>query len=206
MLVRLAGCNLSCSWCDSKYTWDWNQHDRAAETISVATSEIIRRVKDTGVRNIVITGGEPMLQQSGLLDVITPLSAEGFTFEVETNGTISPVDAMCRLVNQWNVSPKLSNSGIDVQRRLVPTSLRAFSRVPNTFLKFVIENPEDFDEVEALTRDLGVAAERVVIMPEGRDADAVLARSQWLSPECIRRNYRLSMRLHILLWGDIRGT
>lgn len=206
VFVRLAVCNLSCSWCDSSYTWDWTKYDRAAETIRMTASEVIGRLKMVEVRNAVVTGGEPMLQQAGLVDVIAPLRAEGFRFEIETNGTISPQDSIARIVDQWNISPKLSNSGVEIRRRRIPEVLRAFAKLPNAFFKFVIENAEDLEEVESMREALGLDAQQVVLMPEGRDANIILSRSRWLADECTLRNFRFSTRLHILLWGDVRGT
>src|SRR6185295_15813278 len=91
VFVRLALCNLQCRWCDTKYTWDWTRYDRAAETMQVGPEDVVGRVlAATGatVRNVVITGGEPLLQQRELADVARRLHDAGLRIEVETGGTI----------------------------------------------------------------------------------------------------------------------
>ena len=114
IFVRLSLCNLACSFCDTKYTWDWDRYDRDIETIELAAEDVARDVlarARRGPKNVVITGGEPLLQQRDLVDVVQRLHGEGLGIEVETNGTITPADALAACVDQWNVSPKLASSG-----------------------------------------------------------------------------------------------
>src|SRR5262245_3474404 len=107
VFVRLAECNLRCSWCDTKYTWDWNTYDRMRETIALAIDEIAARVLEIagpGIRNAIFTGGEPLLQQDELAVLATRLRQDGFRIEVETNATIMPSEALAACVDQWNAS------------------------------------------------------------------------------------------------------
>src|SRR3954451_2079120 len=90
VFVRLAECNLRCTWCDTKYTWDWATHDRARETLEVDADDIARRVLAVAPelgRRAVFTGGEPLLQMAELVPILARLRSEGFAIEVETNGT-----------------------------------------------------------------------------------------------------------------------
>src|ERR1700730_9505258 len=62
VFVRLADCNLRCDWCDTKYTWDWQRHDRRTETVELSVDDIAERALNAagdGVRTAVFTGGEP---------------------------------------------------------------------------------------------------------------------------------------------------
>ena len=206
VFLRLATCNLSCSWCDTKYTWDWQHYEYGREGIELSHEQVERRISSYPCSHLVITGGEPLLQQQGLLPLVQSLDGRGFSFEVETNGTVAPDPEMELLIDQWNVSPKLSNSGIELRRREVPEALRSFARLQNAYFKFVVVAPVDVEEVRALAQGYGIGKDRVVLMPEGRDADALLERGKWLSQMCVEEGFRFTPRLHILLWGDKRGT
>jgi 7-carboxy-7-deazaguanine synthase len=203
--VRLSLCSLHCVWCDTKYTWDWSHFDPRREIVRLEVPDVARRVMAGGTRNVVITGGEPLLQQPDVAALATTLKAAGRRLEIETSGTVLPAAALASSVDQWNVSPKLASSGNDVQRREVPAALQWFAAQPNAYLKFVVTAPDDVAEVQALVQRYGVPAERVLLMPEGTTAAALAERSSWLVTHCQNLGYRFSTRLHVLLWGDERG-
>jgi organic radical activating enzyme len=205
VFVRLAECNLRCEFCDTKYTWDWQRHDRTKETVELPVSEIATRALTTGVKNAVFTGGEPLLQQEELVLLAERLRAEGVRIEIETNGTVAPTEAMAGVVDQWNVSPKLASSGNAERARHRPAVLQWFSARPNASFKFVVISENDVVEVAALVSALGVPHERVILMPEGVDAKTLTDRSRWLADRCRTDGYRLGTRLHVFLWGSERG-
>jgi 7-carboxy-7-deazaguanine synthase len=205
VFLRLALCNLHCSWCDTKYTWDWRSYDFGEQVTSMEGDEVKRVLLGQGARNLVVTGGEPLLQQTGLAFLLDDLRGSGFRFEVETNGTIRPEPAVAELIDQWNVSPKLSNSGDPDRLRLREVSLRWFASYPHAVFKFVIDEPGDVDELRALAERYGIDSSRIWLMPQGTTADEIRQRSAWLVPLAIEAGFRYSPRLHILLWGDVRG-
>ena len=205
VFLRLATCNLACSWCDTKYTWDWENYDPREQIVSLDASDVRRRLESLPCRHLVVTGGEPMLQQSELAPLARSLSEEGWTIEVETNGTIAPSDVMAAAVSQWNVSPKTANSGNGVDRREVADALRAFANLPGSYFKFVVAEPDDVDEVAALVERHRLPRDRVLLMPEGTTPDVIHGRGDWVAEQCVRRGYRFTTRLHIALWGDERG-
>ena len=208
VFIRTAECNLKCTWCDTRYTWDWATHDRGAHTTELAPGDIAARaaaIAGPAVRNAVVTGGEPLLQQDELTSLLGSLRAAGFTIEIETNGTVQPAAAVAALVGQWNVSPKLASSGNPLRARHRPAALEWFAGRPAATFKFVVVGPEDLSEVTEVVTALGVPPRRVVLMPEGVDTTALLERSRWLADECRARGYRLGTRLHVLLWGSERG-
>ena len=210
VFLRLATCNLACTWCDTKYTWDWARHDYSLEVMSMDCREVEERIlslcqNENRCRNLVITGGEPLLQQEELVSLVASLKTEHFRFEVETNGTIAPSQQLAQDIDQWNVSPKLSSSGNPEDRRTLPPVLETFRQLPNAYFKFVVVAPGDVDEVCGLRDKYSLPAQRIILMPEGQTPEAIRDRSQWLSEACIREGFRFSTRLHILLWGDQRG-
>ena len=203
--LRLATCNLACTWCDTRYTWDWERHDFRREVVAQPTEEIEERILGLGPRHLVITGGEPLLQQTELAPMVASLARQGVYCEVETNGTVAPLLEMAAAVSQWNVSPKTRSSGNVESRRESPAALRAFRELDNATFKFVVVEPEDIDDVSRLVDRYDIAPDRVLLMAEGVTATALLDRGAWVAEECARRGFRFTTRLHILLWGDGRG-
>jgi 7-carboxy-7-deazaguanine synthase len=208
VFVRLAECNLACTWCDTKYTWDWANHDRAAAVLEIATDDVVAAAAAAAgatTRTIIFTGGEPLLQQDALAVAAGALRGRGLRIEIETNGAIEPVPALAAVVDQWNVSPKLATAGGKRSARLRAGPLAWFAAAPNAFYKFVVVEPADVDEVAGLVAQYQLAPARVILMPEGTDAAALHARAGWLAEACLARGFRLGTRLHVLLWGSERG-
>lgn len=205
VFLRLALCNLACSWCDTKYTWDWQHYDYSKEVVSLDTRQVEARILRFACHHLVITGGEPLLQQTELAPLVASLKQHGFYCEVETNGTIIPLPELAGDIDQWNVSPKLGTSGNSLERRELPKALEFFGQLPNAYFKFVIVELSDIEEACSLRDRYGLPGERIILMPEGQTTGVIQSRSQWISEACIREGFRFSTRLHILLWGDQRG-
>lgn len=200
--VRLGRCNLACSWCDTPYTWDWSRFDPAAELHEIRAADVVAQVAAMGVDLVVVTGGEPLLQQRRLPALLAPLRALGCEVEVETAGTVAP-DLAPGLVDRWNVSPKLAHSGMAAHRRYRPDVLRAFVATGRAVFKFVATGEDDLAEAEAMVAECGLAP--VWVMPEGTDPITITARLRILAPGVLARGWNLTPRLHVLLWGDVRG-
>ena len=205
VFLRLATCNLKCHWCDTKYTWDWQVFDYQTEVVELDADDVQRRVRAFNCSHLVITGGEPLLQQEELEPLVANLTGDGFTFEVETNGTIAPTPGMLRHIGQWNVSPKLRSSGNAPESREIPLALETFAQMPTAFFKFVVTGESDIEEVCSLRDRYDLVPDRVLLMPEGRTPEALAKKSSWLPEVCVKHGFRFTTRLHILLWGDERG-
>ena len=207
VFVRFAECNLQCSFCDTKYTWQWDHYDRNKETIELSLSNVVDRIVQiaNGARNVVITGGEPMLHQEAMIEIADALHGRGFRIEVETNGTIEPTAELAQRIDQWNVSPKLETSNNRLTARLRTGPLTWFAAAANANFKFVITAPSDLEEVLQIAKRFEIARERILLMPEGMTAADISERSAWLVSECQKHGMRFSTRLHVLLWGSERG-
>ena len=146
IFIRTALCNLSCSWCDTKYTWDWKNYDYDKEVHEMSIESIKQKLQAYDATNIVITGGEPLMQQDDLYLLLSSLEKK-FFIEVETNGTILPSENLISIIDQWNVSPKTSNSNNIIEKCEIENCYRFFQKQPNTIFKFVVENPNDISEI-----------------------------------------------------------
>lgn len=209
--LRLGGCNLSCTWCDTPYTWDWTgsgdsgvKYDPRKELHRRPVREVAEELLAFGVEMIVISGGEPLGQQNRLVPLVELLTARGLEIEIETNGTHAADPALVAAGVRLNVSPKLAHSGDPVGRRIVPDALKSLAVTEGTTFKFVCRNAGDLDEVAGLVEEFGLGS--VWIMPKGQTGAEVSRHMAELADAVIARGWNLTTRLHTLLWGDTRGV
>ncbi|MBC9718436.1 7-carboxy-7-deazaguanine synthase QueE [Streptomyces sp. TRM66268-LWL] len=213
VFIRLGVCNLDCGtgpgalWaCDTPYSWKWDAPgiDPIEQLTVTSVDELADFVARHKARRVVISGGEPMIQQHALLPLVTHLCEAGYLVEFETNGTIAPTPELVDVAAQFNVSPKLSTSGVRRGKRLQENALKAFCASGKAIFKFVIADPDrDVPEVEEAVAAYDL--DPVWLLPEGTDAATVIAGVKTLSEIAIPRGWSVSSRLHILLWGDERG-
>ncbi|SDT77293.1 Organic radical activating enzyme [Streptomyces sp. TLI_053] len=208
--LRLGGCNLSCHWCDTPYTWDWTGEsdegiafDPRKELNNRDVDGVLGELLALGAPLVVISGGEPLNQQRRLRPLLKGLREAGVTVEFETNGTVVPDDEIITGGIRFNVSPKLSHAGDPASKRIVPAALRKLAQTPDVAFKFVCRNTADLDEVALLEREFGISP--VWIMPEGKNAAHISQHLSSIADEVVRRGWNLSTRLHVLAWGDKRG-
>ncbi|MFD9733512.1 7-carboxy-7-deazaguanine synthase QueE [Umezawaea sp. NPDC059074] len=210
--LRLGGCNLHCRWCDTPYTWDWRgvadggvAYDPKVELTTMDVDDVASAVLAMDADLTVITGGEPLNQQRGMVPLVEKLVGAGNRVEIETNGTVVPVEALLgHEVVRFNVSPKLAHASDPLARRIRPEALRALNDNPGTAFKFVCRDSADLDEVAGLVDRFALRS--VWIMPEGTSARQIGERLADLADEVVRRGWNLSTRLHVLAWGDARGV
>lgn len=211
VFLRLAGCNLACSWCDTPYSWDWKRYDRTEQVHRMSPGQVVdqidtlrRKTSDPFGTCVVITGGEPLLQQDRLGPVIEPLSGATW-FDVETAGTIVPNDTLFYYIRRFVVSPKLDHSGNPLPKRRVPAALDALRETGRAFWKFVVQDPSDFGELDDIVKVHRIDPGRVYVMPEGRTVEQIAKHTAAVAQATIDRGYNLTTRLQVLAWGDERG-
>lgn len=210
LFVRLANCNLSCVWCDTRHSWDWEAFNRAEEVENVTQEQLLTRVLrelPDQVHLLVLTGGEPLLHQPATVALLGELRERrpDVRVEVETNGTIVPTHDLRELVHLFVVSPKLSNSAVAEKRRLRFQTLAEFSGL-RSVLKFVVEDHLEVEEAAAIAASSGFHRSRVWVMPQTTSAaehGALIAR---LAPAAIQFGVKVSPRIHVVAWEDARGT
>lgn len=205
VFVRLAQCNLHCGWCDTKYTWDFEHYDYRAEVHERTAEDVAHVVNESATRRLVLTGGEPLLQQRALTLFFSELAPD-VVVEVETNGTLAPTQESLARVNQWNVSPKLSNAGDPERLRIRPDILLLFRDARLSYLKLVVQSEADYAEADSLVARLNWPRDRVLLMPQANDRETLRSRSLLVAEAARARGLRFSTRLHLELWGGRRGT
>ena len=209
--IRLAGCNLTCHWCDTKYSWDWKNFDKSKEVTMMPVEDILAAVPND-VPLYVISGGEPLLQWSrGLGTLVRALLARRFQYvtlprvEIETNGTIPPPETSFICLS-YNVSPKLANSGDPENKRIIPDSLRAFAKYPRARFKFVVENEQDIETVLGFCTKYEIPRDQLWVMPQAEFLPELDRRMPEIAAFAIKHKVQLSDRLHLRLWKGARGN
>lgn len=194
VFLRLAGCNLHCGWCDTKYSWGAG----AVLTPAQAAARVLPLLG--GGAHLVVTGGEPLLQEAELAELLALLPADT-PVEVETNGTLFPQRAeLLQRVAQWNVSPKLPHAGN--AGSLLPEVLQRWAQVPQAWFKFVVRGEEDWPAVAALN----LPQERLIFMPCAATLAELQAARPAVAAMCLQHRVRLGDRLHVVLWNDKKGV
>ncbi len=207
--VRLGGCNLHCRWCDTAYTWDWTgrngiKYDPRQELRTMTVEQVWADLAARGADMLVVSGGEPMLQQDRLVFLLAKAHAAGWWIEIESAGTIAPLQELVHLVDRFNVSPKLENSGNAPGERFVPEVLDAFQATGKAAWKFVAVEEADLVEIAVLVERYRLSP--VYVMPEGVTAEALINHTQAIAEGVLRHGWNLTTRLHILLYGNRRGV
>jgi organic radical activating enzyme len=152
---------------------------------------------------VVVTGGEPLIQQRNLPALVQGLLAAGKRVEFETNGTIAPDPALLIEGVRFNVSPKVRSFGVDESESIVPSALEAFAATGRAVFKFVASSVPDLDRIAGLAAAHRLAP--VWVMPEGTTAEAVIAATRVLADAVAARHWHFTTRLHVLAFADARG-
>jgi 7-carboxy-7-deazaguanine synthase len=208
VFVRASGCNLRCTWCDTPYaSWNPEGQEQSVEQICSA-------VKAYGARDVVVTGGEPLIMPE-IMELCSRLKEAGHFITIETAATVFEPIA----VDLASLSPKLSNStpterdggrfaiAHDRQRLNLPVIQQLIDHAPDFQLKFVVNNDRDLLEIDAILSALkNWQPADVMLMPEGIDGQTLSSRADWIVGICKRRGFRFCPRLHIALFGNKRGT
>jgi 7-carboxy-7-deazaguanine synthase len=198
VFVRTSGCNLRCTWCDTKYA-SWNP-----------------KVQTYPAQHCVLTGGEPMVAK-GMHELAARLREAGKHITIETAGTVVPEGIACDLAS---ISPKLGNSTPaegtigeawrqrHEETRWQPAVIREWVEAYPFQLKFVLESSADLSELDELLRQIERPVEpaKVLVMPQGVDMVTIRGREESLVELCLRRGFRYCNRLHVELFGNRRGT
>jgi organic radical activating enzyme len=198
--IRLGGCNLTCTWCDTPYTWDTSRYDLKVENTRYDIDEVVSLLPKVPI--IVISGGEPLLQYNSLEILCNRLISQNYKIEIETNGTRPPMPPNKDI--RYNVSPKLEHAGDPLSKRIT-RHLFDYVDDPNATFKFVVQNTNDLKEVDHIVTAHQIDVDRVWIMPEGVTSEVLNKRLTEISQASIDRKYNVTGRLHIQMFGGVRG-
>ena len=225
IFLRLKGCNLTCGGVntvkskqlDSAATWRcdtievWLQGDRLTfdEIFEIFEENNYISLLKKGA-HLIVTGGEPLLQHNELASFFSAFNTK-YAFkpfvEIETNGTVAVKDNLACYINQYNVSIKLANSGMLLEKRVYPEVIASFVEKKRCSFKFVVNSKEDVDEVFAsVVSVFNIAYENVYLMPGASSREQLLELEPVIIELCKAYCVNYSTRLHIHVWNQLTGV
>jgi len=191
LFFRLSGCNLRCSYCDAKYTYEEPATPTPLGTLLTEAARYPNAL-------IEITGGEPLLQEE-VYPLMDALLAAGRTVLLETNGSLCIARVPKEVVKI--VDLKCPDSTMAEKMNLANLDLLA----PHDEVKFVVNSRGDYDWARAMMRKHRLAEKAKVILSPVLDRLAPALLAQWLMADALPA--RLQLQLHTLLWpGMKRGV
>ncbi|HHE40612.1 MAG TPA: radical SAM protein [Candidatus Cloacimonetes bacterium] len=189
VFVRLAGCNLRCIYCDTKYAYE--------PEFTLSVKGILREVeKYHPVKLVEITGGEPLFQK-GSIELMELLLNKNYKVLLETNNSISleaVPDQVIKIVDFKTPSSGMSNNMLFDNVRF----LNAHDE-----LKFVISDRRDFDWALMIIKKYNLLKFRILFSPVFRKLDSTTL-AEWILKA--KFEIRMNLQLHKVLWGNKRGV
>lgn len=189
--VRLTGCALRCTWCDSAYAF-------SGGTV-MAESDVLAEVGRLGAQLVEITGGEP-LEQEGFYALASALCDRGYTVLVETGGHVALDRVDARVIKIVDV--KCPGSGMEPKNDLGNLKLLG----PRDEVKFVVADRGDFLWAEEFVKTHTLDTRHTVLISpvfEGKESRIAPQVAEWVRDS--RRRLRLNLQIHKALWGDVPG-
>lgn len=205
--IRLSGCNLNCSWCDTPYARDIDAGEEMGE------EEIADKIS---TRHVCVTGGEPLLQD--IKKLCKKLRENGLFVTVETNCTRFD-KRLSKDVDLFTVSPKLRSSAQSYDKKVLKNylDLHLKNRIQ---LKFVIQSEEDLKEVFQILEDYKEIMEKdipTILQPDGvcnykeyrsriKNLIERTVLDERINDKLKDLNFRVLPQLHKIAWGDKRSV
>jgi len=183
VFVRLSGCNLRCRWCDTPEALDLYSGSE------MSIDNVLEEVKKYGIRRVVVTGGEPLMQNDAL-ELVKKLLSEGFFVSVETNGTYD-ISALTEFNNvRISIDIKTPSSGMEGRTLWENLSLLR----PHDQVKFVLEGTEDYNYALSVIRRFEPKC-NVVLMPVGG------INAKWIAERVLKDKLscRVLVQLHKII-------
>ncbi|RLV60600.1 7-carboxy-7-deazaguanine synthase QueE [Parashewanella curva] len=193
IFVRLQGCPVGCSWCDTKQTWEQELHNQVApeEVIQVdgtigrwamhSAESLMSAFQDKGftAKLVVITGGEPCIHD--LTELTQGLHANGYQAQIETSGTFA---VKCDEQTYVTVSPKINMKG---GYKVLDQALKRANEI-----KHPIAKQGHIDELDELLDGVDLSEKTICLQPISQKPRA----TELAMATCIKRNWRLSIQTH----------
>ncbi|MCC8029187.1 MAG: putative 7-carboxy-7-deazaguanine synthase QueE [Lachnospiraceae bacterium] len=198
LFIRMQGCNLDCSYCDTRWA-------NGGDTIFhwTSTEEILDLIRDMQIRNITLTGGEPLCQED-IMELLLALAAEPWIrVEIETNGSVD-LKSFAEIPNapSFNMDYKLPGSGME--DKMIPENFAVLS-LKDT-VKFVVKDHSDLLRSRDLIRTYDLTEKCMVFLsPVYGEIDPEDVVNFM---KCNQMNdVTLQLQIHKVIWdSELRGV
>jgi len=188
VFIRMIGCNLECSWCDTEYSRE------GGEELSI--EQIMAELDEHKTQFVCLTGGEPLMQKD-IIKLLDKLVDKCYHVTLETNGSLPLEDVPCSENMLISMDIKCPSSGME--DRMLMSNIELLS--PADQLKFIVADLDDLMYAEDILKNHEVRS-NVIFTPVGGMELEPVARFV-LSRKL---NARVLPQLHKLIWGERRGV
>lgn len=190
-IVRTVGCNLRCKYCDTKYAYEGGEQ--------VALKDVVAAVLKYGIRNVLFTGGEPLLHERLAVNFLRAMMENEITTYVETNGSVNiwPFKMLAHIV----MDIKTPSSGM--HEKMYWDNLNYLG--PTDEVKFVVANREDYIYMQQVIkeRNLFDTTSNIFVSPAWSEEPKFFQDlSQWMIQD--RSKVRLMLQQHKVIWGTTK--
>lgn len=209
--LRLQGCTLQCTWCDTLDVWPHGNEYSFEEIFKLLESRegLIDQLISWN-QHLVITGGSPLKQQQRIVNFVHAFIDRYHVLpyiEVENETVLVPSEELKDIVYCWNNSPKLQNSGMKKMARYKHEAIQAVAKLSNSWFKFVISKPEDWREIaDDFILPSYIKKNQIILMPEGDTQEKLNANRAWVADLAVAVGVRFSDRLHVTIWNKKTGV
>jgi 7-carboxy-7-deazaguanine synthase len=189
VFVRLTGCPMRCTYCDTAYAFSGGANMEIAE--------ILQKVAEFGTKYVTVTGGEPLAQKECYM-LLQALCDAGYSVSLETGGAmdISPVD------NRVSIILDIKTPGSNEEKNMLWSNVNHIK--PTDEIKFVLCNREDYDWAKAKILELRLTEKcPILFSPSFHDLSAE-ALAGWVLAD--KLSVRMQVQLHKILWGEKQGV
>lgn len=192
VFLRLFGCDLRCSWCDTMYAVE------GTDFTTIDIDSVFNQIEDLNCRRVCITGGEPLLQKKELIDLTSKLISAEYHIVLETSGHRTPPDIFWNDNVLISMDCKCPSSGMDKKM-----DINLFEKLRHCDqLKFVIKDEKDYSYAKQMLETYNIKA-NIIFQPVD-DLDM-----KWLFESVLKdnlNNVRVITQLHKMVWGQKRGV
>jgi organic radical activating enzyme len=206
--IRVQNCTLNCVWCDTTEVWRQGNPYSIDEIIQLMEKhDIIYKLKSG--QHLILTGGSPLLYQNQFVYLINKIK-EKYNFkpyiEVENECTIMPTKEFTNIIDCWNNSPKLSNSGMKLELRKKMNVIDYLLEQKNSWFKFVVNNENDWKELQKTYKIPYNKLDRIILMPEGQTREELQKNYETVVTLGIKHNLKICDRFHVTIWNKKVGV
>lgn len=207
--MRLQGCTLKCTWCDTLEVWP-NGNEYSFDEIFELFESVDLIDKFRKGQHLILTGGSPLKQQEQLTKFLVEFYNK-YRFvpyiEIENEAVLMVDVLLAQFIRQFNNSPKLANSGMKERARIKPEVLKQLSKFMNSWFKFVVESDEDWNEIQRDFIEPGyISKYQIILMPQGQTQEELNISRPIAAEMAIKHGVRFSDRLHVTIWNKKVGV
>jgi 7-carboxy-7-deazaguanine synthase len=188
VFVRLTGCPLRCTWCDTTYSFTGGQ--------PASIDSVLAEVGKYPVRQVCVTGGEPLAQKE-CLSLLTALCDAGYDVSLETSGALDVSGVDPRVARIMDL--KAPDSGESAKN--LWGNLDVLNRRDE--IKIIIASRSDYDWARAALRDRQLDRLCTVLLSPAGGLLEPQSLADWILEDGL--NVRFQLQLHKLLWGNMKG-